>query len=840
MLINKIKKAMLITIAAFSLSGIIDCAAHADFKICMCVKADTNTIKTYEQLVNAAKAGGTYEIADSISLEKKVTIPKGKKLTLVGNEKYTIKTKKDLSIMFDVEGTLVLDNTVQIKGGVDNDYNVTMAIIKVSSGTLTINDAVIYKAAGHAIHVVDGGKCTLNGGRIVDNKGIYNSLGGAVRVTRNSKFTMTGGSITKNTSGGVYVGQGSSFTMSGGTIANNTVGAGNIDEKETQQVGYGGGIYTNGTVSMTGGTIKNNTATKNGGGICIGTSGKVILKKDACVLGTSNNPESNDIYFRKQKQLYIESVLAKKVLIKPDIYENGLVVAASESLTAEQYQNSINLSKSGWYIKPSGKNAILSQRFKVVYKDPNGVLPEANKESYYNDSEVTPEWKKTGYILKGWSASVNGKIIYGVNQTFKVTENLTLYAVWEEKTIKLTYDAKGGENTPEETTYLFSKGFTVANQEPTKIGYNFAGWYLTEDYTGTCYVKESNVVLSTDTDVVLYAKWEPKTITLKYNANGGYNAPGAIQKLFTDSFVVSDLEPKRVGYSFVGWKDERGIAYKAGDTIIPQEQNYDNDLILYAVWEEKTIKLTYDLNGGEGTIANQTLLYADSVSKGFEITNEIPKRTGFTFTGWFLNKDCTSTTVYAAGGNIKLGVEEENDLTLYAGWVKSVSVVEDNKPSTNTNQTSNFKISKTSVKLGIKESLKLKVNNAEGSIVYLSSNPNVAIIGNDGTIVALKKGTTTVSVTNNGKTKKCVVKVYAAPKKITAKYNKKTMQKGKKLKLSYTLTKGSYGKVTFDSSNKKIVTVDSKGIVTAKKKGKAKVRIKAYNGKKAIITITVK
>jgi hypothetical protein len=59
------------------------------------------------------------------------------------------------------------------------------------------------------------------------------------------------------------------------------------------------------------------------------------------------------------------------------------------------------------------------------------------------------------------------------------------------------------------------------------------------------------------------------------------------------------------------------------------------------------------------------------------------------------------------------------------------------------------------------------------------------------------------------------------PSKITPDDKSMTIKKGKKRKISYELPQGSTSsKITFSSSNKKIATVSSAGVVKAKKKGK--------------------
>lgn len=69
--------------------------------------------------------------------------------------------------------------------------------------------------------------------------------------------------------------------------------------------------------------------------------------------------------------------------------------------------------------------------------------------------------------------------------------------------------------------------------------------------------------------------------------------------------------------------------------------------------------------------------------------------------------------------------------------------------------------------------------------------------------------------------------------------SKLTLAKGKKFKLKPELTPfTSKDKVTYSTSNKKIVTVNSKGEIQAKAAGKATITVKA-GSKKAKVTVTV-
>lgn len=90
------------------------------------------------------------------------------------------------------------------------------------------------------------------------------------------------------------------------------------------------------------------------------------------------------------------------------------------------------------------------------------------------------------------------------------------------------------------------------------------------------------------------------------------------------------------------------------------------------------------------------------------------------------------------------------------------------------------------------------------------------------------------TVSNDTKTatpkKKAKIKVSTTSKKI---------KKGKKYKIKYSVVSGS-GEVTFKSSNNKIATVNSKGVVRAKKKGTVTITVKIANGNSKKVKITVK
>lgn len=161
-------------------------------------------------------------------------------------------------------------------------------------------------------------------------------------------------------------------------------------------------------------------------------------------------------------------------------------------------------------------------------------------------------------------------------------------------------------------------------------------------------------------------------------------------------------------------------------------------------------------------------------------------------------------------------------------------------------QLTSIQLSKKKKTLGAGESWKLKVipspaGAKTGSVKWKSSNKKVATVSAKGVVKAKRKGKATITVTAaNGKKVSCKITVKKAPKSVTIKARKKTLKVKKTLQLKAVLSKGSAGKVTFRSKNKKVATVTASGRVTAKKKGKAVIQVRTYNHKKAAIRLTVK
>ena len=88
---------------------------------------------------------------------------------------------------------------------------------------------------------------------------------------------------------------------------------------------------------------------------------------------------------------------------------------------------------------------------------------------------------------------------------------------------------------------------------------------------------------------------------------------------------------KKTGYRLAGWKDEDGNVYKENDTF--KTGIVKKDITLTAVWEPIQYKVTYVIEGPDGSQtlvpASETHIYEDVVTVA-----ENPKLEGYSFSGW--------------------------------------------------------------------------------------------------------------------------------------------------------------------------------------------------------------
>ena len=190
-------------------------------------------------------------------------------------------------------------------------------------------------------------------------------------------------------------------------------------------------------------------------------------------------------------------------------------------------------------------------------------------------------------------------------------------------------------------------------------------------------------------NIVLYAHWTIKTVTVTYYANKPTGTHGAShdvtvvgtptrQVRFTDSFNLPSATSMftLTGWTLQSWNtqaDGLGTSYALGAS----QQYLIANLDLYAIWQANTYVVHFNSNGASvyhdgdvtGTTADQTFTYdtpANLRANGYSLT-------GYTFAGWALT--ASGAVEYADEAEV-LNLTTEETRTIYAKWTTNTYYVD--------------------------------------------------------------------------------------------------------------------------------------------------------------------
>ena len=145
--------------------------------------------------------------------------------------------------------------------------------------------------------------------------------------------------------------------------------------------------------------------------------------------------------------------------------------------------------------------------------------------------------------------------------------------------------------------------------------------------------------------------------TVTFDSNGG-SAVGNQTIEHNGKASEPVVDPTRTGYTFVGWYND--------DTEYEFSTPITKNLTLTAKWKAIQYTVTFDANGGEGSLDAQTFTY--DVAKELTKKNDSIYRTGYTFLGWATEKDSNSVAYSDGASVINLASTNNKTVELFAVW----------------------------------------------------------------------------------------------------------------------------------------------------------------------------
>ena len=233
----------------------------------------------------------------------------------------------------------------------------------------------------------------------------------------------------------------------------------------------------------------------------------------------------------------------------------------------------------------------------------------------------------------------------------------------------ILYQGNGGSTTNlrfEGKDFVLSTDPNPSTVLPTalyRLGYNLTGWNTLANGTGTAYALGSTFTYPAQS-TNLYAQWavQPKTVT--FNANSGSGSLASQSSTTATTLTPNNNSISKSGFTFNGWNtaaNGSGTAYADGASF-----PFAASATLYAQWAAAAKTVTFDANGGTGSIATQSSTAPTNLTSN----NSSITRAGYTFNGWNTAANGTGTT-YANAGIFTF----TTNLTLYAVWTANSNAV---------------------------------------------------------------------------------------------------------------------------------------------------------------------
>lgn len=275
-----------------------------------------------------------------------------------------------------------------------------------------------------------------------------------------------------------------------------------------------------------------------------------------------------------------------------------------------------------------------NDEFGDTYIDVTGVMgtqffaldTSNNVAKSVNQALTKCAYSATGYKFLGWAKNYNSKVAdYTDGQNIFITQNTTLYAIWQETAYVISFDDEYGKMD----SVVCEKGKSVKLPKCTlaRKDYIFTGW--ANSYSSTTKAYSDEETFTPEKSITLYPLWKKAKFTISFRANYT-GATCTMQSVLVnngDNVTLPQCTLTREGYEFLGWATSSLSTTKVYND--KAQLTPTGDLTLYALWKRIVDPLK---------INNTELTSTKNFSFDDHLVSSVDGVCAYTFIG-FLTKD---------------------------------------------------------------------------------------------------------------------------------------------------------------------------------------------------------
>jgi uncharacterized repeat protein (TIGR02543 family) len=265
-------------------------------------------------------------------------------------------------------------------------------------------------------------------------------------------------------------------------------------------------------------------------------------------------------------------------------------------------------------------------------------------------------------IVTGETIVIEANMVYTVHIKLMVGEELiektiTVTAITQSQVFfTVVFHLNGGIGTFLDQSVLSGSVANLPENEPTKNGYTFTGWY--SDQGLLHFFDFGDAVIS---DLDLYAGFEPIlviTSVVHFNLMGGSGTINDQIIALGGYAVLPSVIPTKTGFTFGGWyDDEEGLSAFLFDLTMIYSQT-----TIYAKWEEIIATVNYTVNYDFNGAVQLETVTEDVLENEFAVgLTQNPMYPNYTLYGWALDAEGLDMWNFQTD-------EVTADITLFAIW----------------------------------------------------------------------------------------------------------------------------------------------------------------------------